>query len=80
MPTGKALLRLSVSADSSELSLIACEVYHEKACFLQIYEIYNDADQLHGYLAADQRLCFHYIDIGQSLYFLNLKVQLLAIL
>ena len=32
-------------------------------------------DQLHSYCAVYQRLCFHYIYIVQSLYFLNLKFE-----
>ena len=35
------------------------------------------SDQLHGIIAADQRLCFHYI--VQSLYLLNLNFKALAI-
>ena len=35
----------------------------------------KDTDQLHGNCEADQRLCFHYIDYVQTLYFLNLKFQ-----
>ena len=35
----------------------------------------KDADQLRGKREADQRLCFRYIDIVQSLYFLNPKFQ-----
>ena len=36
---------------------------------------HKDADQLRGNREADQRLCFRYIDIVQSLFFLNPKFQ-----
>ena len=35
----------------------------------------KDADQLHGNREADQRLCFHYLDIVQFLFYLNPKFQ-----
>ena len=34
---------------------------HEKSCFLLMLKT-KVSDQLHGNLAADQGLCFHYID------------------
>ena len=35
----------------------------------------KEADQLRGNHEADQRLCFHYIEIVQSLYFIYTKFQ-----
>ena len=38
---------------------VRLEPHHEKTCFLHMQK---RADQLSGYRAADQRLCFQYMD------------------
>ena len=52
------------------------EPRHEKICFLNMRKKAQtlSADQLRDNRAADQRLCFRFIDRIQSLYFLNLAI------
>ena len=67
------MTQCSVGFSVSKNALNPYEPHREKTGFLHMRK--KDADQLRGNREGDQRLCFRYKRIVQSLYFLNTKFQ-----